>query len=189
MKIRIGFPFCVTAFLFISCGMREAFLCAFFISLLHETGHLIAMILSGIRPVSIHFTPSGIRINCPSEMISCRTECIISASGPLMNVILMPVLYFFSSELPFYINTGLLIINLLPFRSLDAGRFLYNAVLMSGDEAEALKIMNITETAVCIVLISLLIVTLCFNIINVSFIVFTVMAVVTAVSDILAKSY
>ena len=188
MKIRIGFPFCVTAFLFISCGMREAFLCAFFISLLHETGHLIAMILSGIRPVSIHFTPSGIRINCPSEMISCRTECIISASGPLVNLVLMPILYF-CDDIPFFINLSLLIINLLPLKSLDAGRFLYNAVLMSGDEAEALKIMNITETAVCIVLISLLIVTLCFNIINVSFIVFTVMAVVTAVSDILAKSY
>ena len=188
MKIRIGFPFCVTAFILISCGMRESFLCAFFISLLHETGHLIAMILLGIRPVSIHFTPTGIRINCPRDLISCRAECIISASGPLVNLVLMPILYF-CDDIPFFINLSLLIINLLPLKSLDAGRFLYNSVIILKDESAALKIMNITETAVCIMLVFLLIVTLCFNIINVSFIVFTVMVVITAVSDIVMSRY
>lgn len=184
MKIKVGFPFCVTALMLLSGELRESFLCAFVISLIHETGHLVAMLVMKIYPRSIAFTPTGIKINCPTGIISPRTECIISASGPLMNVLLMPVLYFFSSELPFYINTGLLIINLLPFRSLDAGRFLYNLTVILKDEFYAEKIMNITETVVCVCLVLLLICLLLNRIVNPSFIALTVMLVVTTVTQL-----
>lgn len=183
-KIRIGFPFCVTALMLLSGELRESFICAFIISLFHETGHLIAMIVMKIYPDSISFTPTGIRINCTSEVVSPKAECIISASGPFVNVILMPILYFIPYKLPFLINTGLLMINLLPLRNLDAGRLLNNLIIIFKDELHAEKVMNVSETIVCILIISVLIISLIKGIINPSFIVFAVIIVITTVTQL-----
>ena len=185
IRIRIGFPFCVTALIMISGELRESYICALSLAVLHETGHLIAMIYNNIYPDSITFTPTGIRINCPSGMVSPRAECIISASGPAVNLLLMPILYLCLYDLPFYINAGLLVINLLPLRSLDAGRFINNLIIIRKDELHAEKIMNITETVVCICLVLLLICLLINRIVNPSFIALTVMLVVTTVVQLL----
>ncbi len=181
IKIRIGFPFCVTALIFLSGELRYGYLCALILSLFHETGHLLAMLFYGMYPDSVVFTPTGIRINCPDRIVSCRAECIISASGPIVNLILMPVVYFIAYPLLFYINTGLFIINMIPLRSLDAGRFLYNLILHFKDEFQAERIMNIIETVVCVFIIAVLIISLVNGIVNPSFILFSVMVVITTV--------
>lgn len=184
-KIRISFLFCVTALIFLSGELRKEYLCAMTISLMHESGHLMAMCFYGIYPESVCFTPTGIRINCPGEIVSCRAECVISASGPLVNLILMPFLYFFPFQMPFYLNTGLLMINLLPLKSLDSGRFLYNLIMLLKDEPSAERMMNVVEVVVCIFLVVFLIAALVNGIYNQSFVLLTVMLVASTIMHLL----
>ena len=185
IKLHIGFPFCVTALMLLSGSLRESFICAFVISLFHEAGHLVSMLVMKIYPASIAFTPTGIRINCPSGIVSPVAQCIISASGPFVNVLLMPLLYFLPYELPFLINSGLLIINLLPLRCLDAGRFLNNLIIILKDGFYAEKVMKISETVVCVCLVALLCFLLVNRIVNPSFIMLTVMLVVTTAVEMI----
>ena len=95
--------------------------------LVHEAGHLIALMLIGAPPDGIHFTISGpvILYHQPEE----RWKIVICAlSGPIMGLLLFIIFY---RAWPACAGISLLlsIMNLLPVLPLDGGRAM-NALLM-----------------------------------------------------------
>ncbi len=140
MKFRIfGVDFEIT-FLFaalitfiISLNSPFNVIITVFSSLLHEAGHLTAMLLSGNKPQSVRFEITGMNIKRqPSMKISTKNELLIALGGPIANglVLLSAVIFlcFFENERIFIvagINLILMTFNLLPVKRLDGGMALY----------------------------------------------------------------
>ncbi len=140
MKFKIRGVECEVKFLFVA-------LLAFFLiidktlnvfltllsSLIHECGHLFAMILSGNKPEKVVFELGGINIiNRSKTCLSFNKEIIIAFSGPLVNLVstlLCCFVYDYVKNekiLTFAsVNLILMVFNLLPIKSLDGGRILY----------------------------------------------------------------
>ena len=191
-KIKIGleFPFFALAAYFLSGDMRKNFMLAVLFSLLHETGHVVSIILSGGRITEICTDVSGIRINKSDSGMSYRSECITALAGPFVNLIFVLIFSFIKSDnadisLASDINLGLLLINLLPVRTLDGGRFVNNLLLLNLDCITVGHILRLTEIAVAVILIFTLVMTLIFNIVNTSFVFFVLMLEFMIVSGIL----
>ncbi len=93
--------------------------------LLHETGHMLAAI---VLRVPVH--EFGLCLSGAYNRRACaprrRDEIIISAAGPLMNLLLvLPFLHLPSIGLYLaYCNLGLCVVNLLPLPSSDGMRIL-----------------------------------------------------------------
>ena len=122
--------------------------------------------------------------------MSYRSECITALAGPFVNLIFVLIFSFIKSDnvdisLASDINLGLLLINLLPVRTLDGGRFVNNLLLLNLDCITVGHILRLTEIAVAIILIFTLVITLIFNIVNSSFVFFVLMLEFMIVSGIL----
>ena len=183
VKIRAGFPFfAVTAF-FLSGELWLNYLYALIFSLLHETGHLLAMVYFGCIPDSIVFGMSGIKITKKELSLSPIQECVTALSGPFVNLIMMLIFSFCMKSLPFVINTGLLIFNLLPLKNLDGGRFIYNMMLHFSDNIHAVRVLFAAECITLIFLIILLIFSLIKDFANTTFVFFVLMIVFSTLTD------
>lgn len=197
MKIKIGritanfgFPFFALAAYFLSGEMCMNYLYAVVFSSLHELGHLISLKIYGVKINSLSFDISGIKIEKSSVALSYESECIVALSGPLINLIL--ALFFCALKtknsnliLPFNINIGLFIINMLPVGTLDGGRCLSCFLLKYFDENKAEKIRSVIEVVVAVLLVFVLVVTLIFDFFNTSFIFFTLSLVMVIVINLI----
>ena len=129
-------------------------------SLLHETGHLIAMIVFDNKPQCVRFEITGMNIKRqPSLKISTKNELLIALAGPFANCLLLVVscivLCFFESETVFTlscINLILMLFNLLPIKKLDGGMALYHLLSLKYDADICSKILKVTSMAFVIVL-------------------------------------
>lgn len=129
-------------------------------SLFHETGHLIAMFLSGNKPQCVRFEITGMNIKRqPSVKISTKNELLIALGGPLSNAIILLIscvfLCFFENDKILIIacvNLVLMTLNILPIKKLDGGMALYYFLCNYFDASVCSKILKITS----IIFISLL---------------------------------
>lgn len=189
MKIRIknicisvGIPFLAAAAFFLSSDMRENYILAVLFSALHESGHIFALLYFGKKPTDITLGIMGIRIEMNDTMLSYRQECVIALSGPVINLVLAIIFAFTDiSGLPFAVNAGLFIVNILPVKTLDGGRFFYNLMLAYADESKADRIINILEIVTAIMLVAVMITSLVTGYSNTSFVFFSVTLVIIIV--------
>ena len=122
-------------------------------SLIHESGHLSVMLVSGNKPQKVRFELTGINIIRNEDIsISNRNEILISLGGPLANAIVFIVccayLCFQSNDtiLTFAcINLILMTFNLLPVKRLDGGFALYYFLMQKHDISFSLKVTYITS--------------------------------------------
>ncbi len=191
-KVRINprFPFFALAAYFLSGDMWLNYLCAVLFASLHELGHIIPMKFAGCKIKEISLDVMGIRIDKKTVSMSYESECITALCGPLVNLTF--ALFFGALKtrydifvLPFNINTGLFLINMLPVRMLDGGRAINCMLLRFLDEQKAAEIASVTEIAVAVMLIAVLVVTLIFDIVNTSFVFFVLSLVGMIVFGIL----
>lgn len=189
MKFRIknigfsvGIPFLASAAFFLAGDMRINYCCAVLFSALHEVGHILALLHFGKKPKKITLGVMGIRIEKSDIALSYREECITALCGPFVNLIFSVVFALIDmTGLPFAINSGLFIINMLPVKTLDGGRFVYNFLLASVDEENADKIMSHLEFFTAIMLVIIMIISLVTGYANTSFVFFTVTLVIIIV--------
>ena len=121
-------------------------------TLIHELGHILSCLLCGKKPV-IQLSLFGIKLcNYPNDKLK---KMVVLLCGPLLNLIIMVVLYICIQNrftLNRYIflcaNTVIFAFNMLPFDFLDGGQIL--CMFISNDKL------------VCIFNIISLIVLLCF---------------------------
>lgn len=189
IRFYAGFPFVAVAAFFFVTGMFKNYMCCILFSLFHETGHLIPLLLSGVRVKEISLGAFGVRIIKDDMSLSYKTECVAALCGPIVNLIFLIVFSVLKNYdeifiLPFNINSGLFIINLLPVRMLDGGRFLENLLLMRLTESAVQNIMKISELVTAVFLVLILIFTLITDIVNTSFVFFVCALVIIIVLSV-----
>ena len=102
-------------------------------AVLHEVGHSVAASRRGYKLKKLSLTPFGASISGDFDLLPALDEFFIAISGPLTSFFiaviivaswwLVPNLYPYT-EVIFYANMTLAIINLLPVTPLDGGRIL-----------------------------------------------------------------
>jgi len=151
-------------------GLLE-YLGLFLIVLLHEFGHALACRQTGGVADRIILWPlGGIAFVNPPPRPGAYLWSI--AAGPLVNVLLFPILslllfvaqlqwrlsnpdaYLFISSL-WYINTGLLIFNLLPIYPLDGGQIVRGLLWFAFGRVRSLQISSVIGFAGAILLVLL----------------------------------
>ena len=110
----------VLVFLLLFFPNGNAALC-FLFCVLHELGHLAALIALESVPAEIKLGFFGMRIVTGGRLLSTAGEIIAAAAGPAVNFLLAAVLYCMNQNEAAIINLGLGIFNLLPVSMLDGG--------------------------------------------------------------------
>lgn len=122
IRIRMDFSFPALLALAFLCGRGELLLQTFAVSVLHEAGHGIAMLLTnaGIREISL--TAAGIQMRTRLPFLRRKQELCILLCGPAVNFLMAGFLYAvqgWSDAILLHLCMGGF--NLLPFRNLDGG--------------------------------------------------------------------
>lgn len=136
VNIKLKFMFFAVITIFLIVDKQGFTVLTLLASLTHELGHLFALIALGNKPKELVFEIVGIRLVKQNKFISYNKEILILFAGPLTNIIIFFVLYFFFKD-NYYCNifslTNLFIgiFNLLPVGNLDGGQILNLALKKS----------------------------------------------------------
>lgn len=148
--------FAVAAMLLITDGSGMAVM-GLAASLLHETGHLVAMPLLGCTPTLVCLDVFGMRVEYPQGLrIGYRRAAAISLAGPAVNL-LMAGLFFgpFSHAAAGWVHLLLGTFHLLPIDSLDGGQALRSLLLCRIPPEKAAGVLMVTS-AICLFAVAVL---------------------------------
>ena len=118
VKIKIHFLFTAVVSLLLAVDRYGVVPYSLSSVAIHETGHLIAMLLCNEKPRQIYLCPCGVVIEGNGEWSSLSKRILIAAGGPLFN--LAPALFMGTGAF----KTAMLIngfFNLLPISCTDGG--------------------------------------------------------------------
>ena len=131
-RLSLLFPALLTALLLWKPdGLAVACLLA---ALLHEGGHLLAMVLLRVPPEDCVLGAFGARIRLGNRLPSYKSNLIISFSGPLINFLCAGVLYIGDMHTAALVHLVLALFNLLPASALDGGEMLRCGLCLLGLE-------------------------------------------------------
>lgn len=147
-RVEFGFSFVFITTLMLLFFEEKIVLLSVLSSLLHETGHLAAMVFCGEKIEKVVFGAFGVRIEKYAfSGISYEKEILIALGGIIVNLII------FSSSLVVYkiiqkqtllifalINLLIALMNSFPLGTLDMGRAVKFLLLINIDEEKAQKI-------------------------------------------------
>lgn len=126
---------------------KEEILTCFLFCVLHELGHLSAMLLMGEKPVCVELGYFGMRINYGDKLLPAGSDIIVSAAGPAVNIILAIFFGLFGNVSMMSANISLAFFNLLPVKMLDGGRILSHLV-----EPRGLRVCGIVTGALLVII-------------------------------------
>lgn len=130
--VTLSFWFFAVITLFIVSSTNELALCFALPVILHELGHIIAIIAFNIKIKAIRFTAFGIEIekekNAKGGVVR---EVVVGLAGIAANLIVAAALYFFAYKsmltmLMISANLAVAMFNLLPIGNLDGGEIAKN---------------------------------------------------------------
>lgn len=113
----------VLVFLLLFFPSGNAAMC-FLFCVLHELGHLAAMIAFKSVPTEIRLGFFGMRIVTGGRLLKSAGEIITAAAGPFVNFLLAAALFIMKKNEAAILSLGLGIFNMLPVSMLDGGRVL-----------------------------------------------------------------
>ncbi len=137
VSVKIDFLFAACVTFLMSFNINDEIRYAILFSILHEAGHLLAIVLCGEKPDTVRFGIFGMTIIRKNDITQdYKKEFITAVSGPMMNFFLLFVfvlLYAFYSKDVFLemaaINLIIGLFNIMPVFSLDGGRALESLLL------------------------------------------------------------
>lgn len=163
LKITVNPLFLAVGILSAIFGGFPVFVICVLTALLHECGHVFFAAKCGFECKKISLMPYGAAAVCDIEGISLSDEIKLALAGPLVNLVLVvavaglwwffPVTYPYT-DLLFYANAGMLLINLVPAYPLDGGRVLKCLLAKVADRKKveiALRIAGLASAAALIV--------------------------------------
>lgn len=191
VEIRAGF-FIVITFMLLVCD-NETVMTSLCSSVLHECGHLAAIVILSENPEKIVFSASGMRIDRKrNASLSFSKEIIIAASGVLVNFLISFFSYtayligksnFLFSV--FAVNMIIGAFNILPLESLDGAVCLKYYLCRRTNEEKAETVMNIISVTVSVALIVFFAFTVYFRKVNLSFAVVIIYLMILMINRIL----
>lgn len=124
ISIEVSFWFvAVIALMLTLFPESQAFYC-FVFCIIHECGHLIAMLLLKRKVTSINFGYFGIKIFTDRKFLPEMKEAAIASGGPVINLFVAAILFIAGQENLAIMNLALAFFNLLPVSILDGGHIL-----------------------------------------------------------------
>ncbi|MBR3836277.1 MAG: site-2 protease family protein [Clostridia bacterium] len=124
LKLSVDFWFVAVITLMLVLFPESKAVFCFIMCVLHEAGHLLAMLICGKRADEIQLGYFGMKIVADKRFLPPIKESIIAFSGPLVNLILFPLFYTSGKADYAVINLGLAFFNLLPVTMLDGGHII-----------------------------------------------------------------
>lgn len=145
-RLSLLFPALLTALLLAQPdGLAVACLLA---AVLHEGGHLLAMLLLGIPPEDCLLGAFGARIRLGSRLTGYKQNLVVSIAGPLINLLCGGILWGCGCVVPAAVHLCLALINLLPAYALDGGEILRCGLCLLGLGTVADRVVRITSVLV-----------------------------------------
>ncbi len=146
-KFKLSFSFAALLVLMIILCEERIVIYSLACSLIHESGHLFFMYLSGDVPGKVVFTLFGIRIDrTDGGAVSYKKELLIAFGGIIFNTLFALVCltaYCFTERSDFVIisavNLIIAAVNSFPVSVLDCGRALHYAFLMRTSKEKSEK--------------------------------------------------
>lgn len=117
-------------------------------SLVHEGGHLLAMLALGVPPRDCTLGAFGMRIDLADTLIGYKHNLIISLAGPLANGAAAALLFALQCPDAAAVHLALAALNLLPAAALDGGELLRYGVSLLGMETLADSLLRFTSALV-----------------------------------------
>ena len=129
-RVSLLFPALVTALLLSQPdGLAVSCLLA---SLIHEGGHLLAMVALGVPPQACTLGAFGMRMDIENQLIDYGKNLLISLAGPLTNGLAAVILLLLGSPMAAMVHLVLAGLNLLPAAALDGGEILRCGLCLLG---------------------------------------------------------
>lgn len=145
-RLSLLFPALVTALLlWQSDGLAISCLLA---SLIHEGGHLMAMVMVGVPPQQCTLGAFGLRFDLNNTLVGYGKNLFISFAGPLANGVAAALLFWLKSPSVAMVHLTLAGLNLLPAAALDGGELLRCGVCLLGMETLADAVLRFTSALV-----------------------------------------
>ncbi|MCR5121751.1 MAG: peptidase M50 [Ruminococcus sp.] len=124
IRIYFGFFAMLTFYFYLYGRDSGAVGAALTCCLLHETGHLAAMLLLGFRPKAVCFYAGGIKLVPKSGVVPRPQQTVILAAGCTVNLLLAAVSGTVGLHELMCVSLAVGLINLLPLKALDGGRLM-----------------------------------------------------------------
>ena len=129
-RVSLLFPALVTALLLSQPdGLAVSCLLA---SLIHEGGHLLAMVAAGVPPRACTLGAFGMRMNIDNQLVNYKKNLLISLAGPLTNGVVAVILFWLHAYDAAMVHLVLAVLNLLPTAALDGGEILRCGLCLMG---------------------------------------------------------
>ncbi len=127
---------------------------AVLISVLHETGHFLALLCVKSRPKSINLSVFGIEMEL-FENLSTAKKCFVLASGFFVNFIVAAFCFFIDRDLFGYISFFIGVFTALPLAATDGGAILKTiADDFSGRTSDMIfKILSVSFAVTAVILL------------------------------------
>ena len=119
--------------------------CCLLAALLHEGGHLLAMLCLGVPPEDCVLGAFGARIRLGHRLSGYKENLVISLAGPLVNFLCASVLLLCERTTPALVHLVLALLNLLPATALDGGEILRCGLCLIGLESLSGLILRLTS--------------------------------------------
>ena len=150
-RLSFDFSFFAVAALFCLLDAPELALTAMCACIIHETGHYICAVISGVKIERIIFWAGGVKMVSDIGMKPFFREICVLLFGPLFNF-LAALFYYLSADInAFSINLSLGLFNLLPFSSLDGGSIIEKMLGFVGVEAgNYMRVISVLSAAAII---------------------------------------
>lgn len=145
-RVSLLFPALVTALLLYQPdGLAVSCLLA---SLIHEGGHLTAMLAIGVPPQQCTLGAFGMRIDLGNHLIGYGRNLFVSLAGPLANGLASAVLLSVHCVTAATVHIVLAVLNLLPASALDGGEILRCGLGLLGLESLTDIVLRLTSALV-----------------------------------------
>ncbi len=133
-KVSIGLPTFIFFAVLFAADFSLMSIIPFVAALIHETGHLLAIKLCGMKIYKIKILPFGIDIKKQEQLTSYAADIFVSCAGILANISAVLLCNFLppTDIAGFFVSSNivLIIINVLPIRTLDGGMALEKILLL-----------------------------------------------------------
>ena len=145
-RVSLLFPALVTALLLWQPdGLAVSCLLA---SLIHEGGHLLAMLVLGVPPQNCTLGAFGMRIDLDNPLVNYKKNLLIAMAGPMANGLAAAVLLMLDSTDTAMVHLVLAGLNLLPAAALDGGEMLRCGLCLMGLEPLARLVLRLCSALV-----------------------------------------
>ncbi len=141
---------CLIIFGFCS-GIGPELCLVFLVAFLHECGHMAVARLFKVKIRSVYIKAWGVCMETDS-FPSARKECVTALAGPLVNLFLLGLQFFWQNEIFMVSNLFMFLLNILPVMPLDGGRIIH-AILAEEIGKERTEKIMISLTGVLSVIL------------------------------------